>query len=104
MTLAAGDDAAGRARDDAGEGGDHATINVVRTDGGAELARRLAAPVRDAVLIVNLRAEDDPDRLHALLVETVADVGRETGVETTMREEAHFRPGRPVPTHRMAAT
>lgn len=104
MTLAAGDGAAGGARDGYGEGGDHATINVVRTDGGAELARRLAAPVREAMLTVNLRAEDDPDRLHALLVETVTQLGREEEVETEMREEAHFRPGPPVPTHRMVAT
>ena len=92
MTLATGAD------------GDRATINVVRSDGSAELARRLSGPIRAAELTVNLRAEDDPERLHALLMETVAAIGRETGVESLLREEAHFRPGRPVPTHRMAAT
>ena len=38
------------------------------------------------------------------MIETVAAVGHETSVESLLREEAHFRPGRPVPTHRMAAT
>jgi G3E family GTPase len=85
-------------------GGDRATINLVRSDGTAELARRLSEPIRAAELTINLRAEEDPERLHALMTETVADVGRETGVETILGEEAHFRPGRPVPTHRMVAT
>jgi G3E family GTPase len=87
-----------------GDGGDRATINVVRSDGSAELARRLSRPLREAELTVNLRAEDDPGRLHALLMEAVTDVGREAEVEALLREEAHFRPGRPVPTHRMVAT
>ena len=88
----------------AGEGSDHATINLVRTDGTAELARRLAQPLRAGELTINLRAEDDPERLHALLTATVGEVGRDHTVETRLRDEAHFRPGRPVPTHRMAAT
>jgi G3E family GTPase len=87
----------------AGEGGDHATINLVRTDCSAELARQLPRPLRAGELTINLRAEDDPERLHALLFATVAEIGSEGALETRLREEAHFRPGRPVPTHRMAA-
>ncbi len=63
MTLATGAD------------GDRATINLVRSDGSAELARRLSGPIRAAELTVNLRAEDDPERLHALLLDDVAAIG-----------------------------
>jgi G3E family GTPase len=52
-------------------------------------------------LIANLRAEDDPERLLATLLAALADATGELEVPATVEQEAHFRPGRPVPTHRM---
>jgi hypothetical protein len=92
MTLLAGGRAPGLA-----------AVNVVRSAGPAELAQRLDAPLGDGELIVNLRAEDDPEGLHAVLLDAVALAALEAGVEATIERETHFRPARPVPTHRMGA-
>jgi hypothetical protein len=50
-------------------------------------------------LLVNLRAEADPDELEAALRGAVAACGVEPAELVHLE---HFRPGRPVPTHRMA--
>ena len=42
-------------------GSDLAVLNLVRTDGRAESPHRLAEELTDGELIVNLRAEGDPD-------------------------------------------
>jgi G3E family GTPase len=82
-------------------GDDLAVLNLVRTDGTSELPHRLEEPVTDGELIVNLRAEGDPEAL-----KTIALVGLEvatgmSGVTATVEHIEHFRPGRPEPTHRM---
>ena len=53
---------------------DRATIHLVRTAGAPEPSRRAGAPIRSGELIVNLRAESDPERLHALLLDAMAAV------------------------------
>jgi hypothetical protein len=68
------------------------------------LSRRVLDPIEVGELVVNLRAEDDPGRLHAILVEAIAATATDHGARATVRVEAHFRPGRPVPTHRIAVT
>jgi hypothetical protein len=93
--------AGGGAPDDSA---DRATIHLVRTDGPVEMPRELSGPIRAGELVVNLRAEDDPARLHALLLEAIAAAGQQFETVITLQDEAHFRPGRPVPTHRVAVT
>jgi hypothetical protein len=78
-----------------------ATVNVVRSAGPVEPWRRLRAPIHDGELIVNLRAEDDPERLRAVLLDAIAAAASDLGVDASVEREAHFRPARPVPTHRM---
>lgn len=82
---------------------DIAVLNLVAGDRRGELAHTLKAPVDAGELIVNLRAEDDPERLHdaalgALGAWESAGPGRRTAVEHI----EHFRPARPTPTWRMA--
>jgi Ni2+-binding GTPase involved in maturation of urease and hydrogenase len=81
---------------------ERATIHLLRTDGPVEMPRELSGSIHAGELVVNLRAEDDPARLHALLLEAIAAAGRHFGTAITVQDEAHFRPGRPVPTHRVA--
>ena len=64
---------------------------------------RLADDLTDGELIVNLRAEGDPDQLKAMAHAGVEQVAREMGVTAAVEHSEHFRPGRPEPTHRMAA-
>ena len=47
-------------------GNDLAVLNLVRTDSRSESVHRLADELTDGELIVNLRAEGDPDELKAL--------------------------------------
>lgn len=84
------------------EGNDIAALSLVRTDGQPELSHRLDEAIADGQLILNLRAEGDPNGLHVVVRESLAEASREMGVEATIEHSEHFRPGRPTPTHRMA--
>jgi G3E family GTPase len=82
-------------------GTDLAVLNLVRTDSRSESVHRLADDLTDGELIVNLRAEGDPDELKAVALAGLDHAAREMGIATTVEHIEHFRPGRPEPTHRM---
>jgi G3E family GTPase len=84
------------------EGNDLAVVNLVRTDGGADSAHRLADDLEAGELIVNLRAEADPSLLRDAATTALDAVAGEAGVQIAIEHIEHFRPGRPQPTHRMA--
>jgi G3E family GTPase len=84
-------------------GSDLAVLNLVGTDGRLELVHRLTDELMNGELIVNLRAEGDPEYLHAMAVEGLQQTAREAGITATVEHSEHFRPSRPEPTHRMAA-
>jgi hypothetical protein len=73
----------------------------VRTDGRGELSHSLQDTVESGVLLLNLRAEADPDSLKAAATESLAIVSAAHGVECDIEHAEAFRPGRPVPTHRL---
>jgi G3E family GTPase len=81
------------------EGGDIGVLNLVRNDGAAELSHSLDEPLAAGELIVNLRAEGDPDRLRAAVESALS----EAGVNCHVAHIEHFRPARPVPTYRLAS-
>lgn len=83
------------------EGGDLGVLNLVRTGGEPELSHILREPLAGGELIVNLRAEGDPEVLRRIARETSAAVAAPVQAGITIRHEEHFRPGKPVPTHRM---
>ena len=80
------------------DGGDIGVINLVRSDGTAEVAHALREPLSDGELLVNLRAEGDPDQLRS----AVLDALQATGHFVALRHVEHFRPAKPQPTWRMA--
>ncbi len=79
-----------------------AAVNLVRGDSQPELSHRLYEPIDDGELLLNIRAEIDPDTLErtadAALEEVIAI---ETGLQFRITHLEHFRPGMPTPTHRM---
>ena len=77
-----------------------AGANLVRTADGPELSHRLAEPVDVGRLLLNLRAEADPAALEAAVRRAVAACTSPRPHEFLHLEQ--FRPGRPVPTHRLA--
>lgn len=88
---------------DDGIAGELASINLVRSDYVPELGMELDEPTSGGQLIVNLRAEADPAALvqavQAGLAEAAAAV---PGLSARLEHQEHFRPGKPVPTHRDA--
>jgi G3E family GTPase len=83
-------------------GNDLAVLNLVRTDGRAESLHRLADELTDGELIVNLRAESDPEQLNAAALAGLEEAASEMSISVTVEHSEHFKPGRPEPTHRMA--
>jgi Ni2+-binding GTPase involved in maturation of urease and hydrogenase len=85
------------------EGNDLAVANLVRNDGKPELSHRLQDEVQEGQLIVNLRAEADPEALRAKVQETFEAIARETTLHFEVEHLESFKPGKPEPTHRLAA-
>ncbi|MDF1755977.1 MAG: GTP-binding protein [Verrucomicrobiales bacterium] len=79
-----------------------AAINLVRGDSDPELSHRIYEPMDDGELLLNIRAEIDPETLEraadSALEEAIA-INR--GLLFKIDHLEHFRPGMPTPTHRM---
>jgi len=81
-------------------GGRTALASAVGHGAAPRLAQGLPGPVDACKLVLNARVHEDPERIKALAVSAVEDVVRRHGVAAHLGREAHFRPGRPVATHR----
>ena len=91
--------------DKAGTGlatGGMAAVQWMRSGSEPEMTRRMEGALTGGRLLINLRAEGDPD---VLVAETFAvldgQMGRLPGLVLSAVESQHFRPGKPVPTHRV---
>lgn len=81
--------------------GDIAVVNLVRNDFVPELSFQLEESVQKGQLIINLRAEAAPDVLGAIVREALTEAaGAFPTLQATLDHLEHFRPGKPVPTHR----
>jgi len=86
---------------DDGVAGELASINLVRSDYVPELGMELDEPTEGGQLIINLRAEGEPDHLAQAVTEGLAEVSPAfPTLKATLDHEEHFRPGKPTPTHR----
>ena len=86
---------------DDGIAGEIASINLVRNDNVPETGMSLDEPSTGGQLILNLRAEADPATLARFVTEALASVTASfPGLTHRLEHEEHFRPGKPVPTHR----
>ena len=84
-------------------GTDLAVRNLVRNEAGSESIYRLADEITDGELLLNLRAEGEPDHLRALALASLERAAAELSASADVTHIEHFRPGRPQPTHRMVA-
>jgi hypothetical protein len=82
--------------------GDLAVLNLVGTDRRPELSHRLQEPAGRAELIVNLRAEADPEALSRAVAEGVQQAASAAGIRAKVGHLERFRPSPPSPTYRMA--
>jgi G3E family GTPase len=85
-------------------GTDLAVANLVRSEGAVELSHELAEGLDQGHLILNLRAEGDPQLLREAVLEELETQGSERGLSVAVEHAEAFRPGRPLPTHRLAET
>jgi len=80
-----------------------AVMNLVRNDFIPELSQELDEPARAGQLIINLRAEAEPQALAAAVRSAVAALPDTfAGLSATLEHLEHFKPGKPTPTHRLA--
>jgi glutaredoxin-related protein len=83
--------------------GFYGVANLVSGDATPELSLPSGCETPQAEVVVNARVAVDPDTLTRLVTHTVDGVCGSMGLVARWRETRSFRPGRPVPTHRLAA-
>ena len=81
-------------------GGNLSVVSLVGSDQEVDLRESLLDRVSGGSLIVNLRAEADPERLERVTTEELAAAER-PGLALELEHSEHFRPAEPVPTHRI---
>ncbi len=75
--------------------------NLVGSDAGVELSLASHAAAPKLELIVNARVAMAPEDLEQVVRDVVEALGSELDATTTIHGMQRFRPGRPVPTHRV---
>ena len=81
--------------------GFYGVANLVSSFTEPELSLPSSSNVKDAQLVVNARVAIDPDRLSELVRQVVQAACAKLGAESGIVSIQSFRPGRPVPTHRL---
>ncbi len=82
------------------EGNDLAVLNLVRSDGRSESIHQLQDDLDGGELLINLRAEADPDTLRATVLASLESLAPKIRADIAHAES--FRPSKPEPTYRMA--
>jgi G3E family GTPase len=81
-----------------------ALLNLTQRGGEPELGRPLDLLLDVGELIINLRAETHPEKLHTAVRAAIVGVAREfPGLITEFAHLHYFRPARLEPTHRMSS-
>ena len=78
-----------------------AIANLVGSDVEPELSLASEIQTAAAEFIVNARVAVDPDTLQSVVESCVLQLGKDLNLKANVRGMQCFRPGRPVPTHRI---
>lgn len=84
--------------------GFYAVANLVSNSTGPELSLPSHTKTKSANVVVNARVATDPSELESLVRAEVAAACQSIGANQTVTTLQSFRPGRPVPTHRILET
>jgi G3E family GTPase len=89
---------------DAGDpSGNLSIVSVVRSDEEPDLRESLVDELTEGDLIINLRAEADPDRLRGIVTETFQEIEQsKNNYRINVEHMECFRPRKPQPTHRFS--
>jgi len=77
--------------------------NLISSENDPELSLSSNCDVKNVDVIVNARVACDPELLETLVDAAVNSACESIGAAADFRQTQSFRPGRPVPTHRMDA-
>jgi G3E family GTPase len=83
------------------EGTALSVVNAVSSDAPPIQPFSIDGPIRAGEVIINLRAEGDPAVLDREASAALAAAAGNAGLKAEVQHSEHFRPGRPVPTHRV---
>ena len=78
-----------------------AIANLVGSGTDVEMSLASGAQVTSCEMIVNARVAIDPESLTRLVESAAAELASQRGLTHAVADIQSFRPGRPVPTHRM---
>ncbi len=81
--------------------GSYAVANLIANETGPELSLASKTKTREANVVVNARVATDPTELEAFVREEVEAACATIGARHTVATLQSFKPGRPVPTHRI---
>lgn len=81
--------------------GYYAVANLVSSDTQPQLSLSTGCQTRQANLVVNARVAVDPDSLTEQVRQAIVGLAVDCGAEATIGSLQSFRPGRPIPTHRI---
>ena len=87
-------------RPDDGDAREIGSANVVRNDSPPETGIRLGRNIASGRVIVNLRAEGEPEALAGAVTDALFALESARGVKCEFGRLEFFSPGRPQPTHR----
>ena len=79
----------------------YAVANLVSNQTGPELSLASSAQTTFANVVVNARVATDPEVLETMVREELAEVCSQSGLSSEVISLQSFKPGRPVPTHRI---
>ena len=82
----------------------HAVGNVVSNAGEPMLSLASEAAATQIHMVINARVALDPDQLAEIVRQVITDISATESVDHNIAAIQFFRPGRPVPTHRIAAS
>lgn len=77
--------------------------NLISSETSAELSLPSNCAVKQAEVIINARVACDPEELEKHVNEVVEELAAAMNLSYEFRQTQRFRPGRPVPTHRLSA-
>ena len=79
-----------------------AAVNLVRSDDQPYMSHHLTEMIEEGHLSLNIRAEASPDALEAATHGALSEIfGSQSGFTFKMNHLEAFRPGKPVPIHRL---
>ena len=76
-------------------------MNAVSSDAAPVQPFSIEGAIGAGEVIINLRAEGDPEVLDEETSAALAASAGHAGLQVAVQHAEHFRPGRPVPTHRV---